>query len=288
MENNFETEIPFFYELLYERSGLRNSKKEIIDTINIIYPNINYIFNNNNLTITDKNNFKNNIIKKPNITVIEGLWNNSKIIKSISTDNLNKKINSKFDDDFFNFSDLEEEDYYYEEDNNKNTFSNILGDNNLFNCSNTTYYFKPQVATKELLSYYNCKLISPNDTIFFESNENMLLATIDTSFNYVEDYLLQEKYGGGIYLEYHNLPHFYFPNDELSEGYIIIGKKRSQNKYELSAFSIPYNYGIYIPPNVIHNDCYLTGEYNVCYGKSNNFSTAILKNNFELVSFHFL
>lgn len=281
---NIEYLIPDFKELLYKRIGLNNSKKEIIKPISIIYPNLNYKFNNNLNITNDKINYFVNKIK-PNITVIEGEWNNKKIIKSISYDNLNKRFSFDENEDIFGFLDLKEDEYV---DDNKNSFNNILGDYNLFNCSNSNYYFIPQEATSELLSYYNCKLINLNDNFSFEIEENLLHASMDISFNYVEDYLLQDNYGGGIFIEYHNLPHFYYPVDEYSQGYIILGKKKKENSYNFSAFKIPYNSGIYIPPDVIHSDCYLTGEYNICFGKSKKYSSAILKNCSELVKFNFL
>ena len=106
--------------------------------------------------------------------------------------------------------------------------------------------------------------------------------------NYIEDYIMDESRGGGIYFEYHNLPHIHIPLDSCSGGYIILAKKIRNNRYDVSAFTIPLGKALYINPNVIHNDCFLIGDYNVVYGMSKNYSTAILKNFNKLVEFNFI
>jgi hypothetical protein len=82
--------------------------------------------------------------------------------------------------------------------------------------------------------------------------------------------------GGGVYLEYHNNPHFHMPLEEYCSGYLVLCKKEN-DKYYIDAFKIPYGYAIYTPGNIIHNDCFLVGKYLVVYSVSKEYSTVILK-----------
>ena len=105
--------------------------------------------------------------------------------------------------------------------------------------------------------------------------------------NYANDFLLKEDYGGGCYLEYHDTPHFHKPITEDSSGYLILGKV-IHNKCHLNAFSIPYGYGIYTPPFVIHCDGFLIGKYMVVYTFTPNYSTVILKHNNKITNIEFI
>jgi len=60
----------------------------------------------------------------------------------------------------------------------------------------------------------------------------------------------------------------------------VIGKYNG-DKIMLSAFKIPLGYGVKIPNNVIHNDCFLIGKYLVIYSKTENYSTVLLKDNYD-------
>ena len=73
-------------------------------------------------------------------------------------------------------------------------------------------------------------------------------------------------------------PHFHMPLNKNADGYVILGRIINDICY-LSAFNIPYNYAIYIKPNVIHCDAYLTGDYLVVYTKTEEYSTVLIKNN---------
>lgn len=281
-----------FENIMIYREGDIGSKMETNHIVMILEPNKNYIFSEGKFISTD--NFpetKIYKINKPPITTITGEWNNNKIIKSTSLNNLDKLIHSEPNsNNMFEFDSYYMDDSSSEEENitNKNTFSNILGNNVKFNCDNNYYYFKPIIATNENVSYYNCKIIDEGETFNFDSPEIMALFNMNISFNYIKDYIMDESKGGGIYLEYHNLPHIHIPLNDNSSGYIILAKQKKSNIYDVSAFKIPYGKALYIPPNIIHNDCFLIGDYNVVYGKSTNYSTAILKEGEKLVNFNFL
>jgi len=64
---------------------------------------------------------------------------------------------------------------------------------------------------------------------------------------------------------------------------MIIGHQKD-GEYRLSAYKIPFGYGIYTPPHLLHADAFLVGRYIVVYSVTENFSTVILKSkNNELV-----
>ena len=131
--------------------------------------------------------------------------------------------------------------------------------------------------TKQLLAYYNCELVFENDIFKLNNNKNMYYFSMEIGINYLNGYLLRRNYGDGFYLETQDTPHFHTPLNEKSRGYIIIGKKL-ENKYQLTAFKIPYKCGIYISPNVPHCDGTLIGEYNVLYTVTDNYETNLLYN----------
>ena len=135
------------------------------------------IFNLEKNTETIKDNID---ITKPSITTIDGIWDNSKMIRSTSLDELSKLINPiSSNDDMFEFDELElsfsSEDDYENLSKNKNTESNILGDNVVFKCEDDQYYLRVEEATKEKLAYYDCKLLDQNEVFYFNSDENMAL-----------------------------------------------------------------------------------------------------------------
>ena len=92
--------------------------------------------------------------------------------------------------------------------------------------------------------------------------------------NYVPDYIY--PIGGGIYLEYHDFPHFHMPVNSECRGYLILGKYQDGDIL-LSAFKIPCGYAIYTPPQVIHNDIFLIGRYIVVYALTREYSTVTLR-----------
>ena len=161
--------------------------------------------------------------------------------------------------------------------------ANILGGFSKFEIDLDEINIPIQDATIENLMYYNVKLLKMNDIITFETNDHLPLCIVNIGKTYINDYILQENYGCGVYLEYHKNPHFHMPINENSGGGIILAKKIEQDKYHISCFRIPYGYATYIPPYTIHNDCFLIGEYYVIYSKSEPFSTCLLRNKNDII-----
>jgi hypothetical protein len=154
---------------------------------------------------------------------------------------------------------------------------NILGEMVKFEIDLDAFQIPIQEATENNLQYYGCRLYKINDVIKFETEDTLPLCIINVGKNYIKDYILQEQFGGGVYLEYHKNPHFHMPINDSASGGIVLAKKNGDT-YHISCFKIPFGFATYIPPFVIHNDCFLIGDYYVIYSKSEPFSTSLLRN----------
>lgn len=131
-------------------------------------------------------------------------------------------------------------------------------------------------ATAAALAYYDAHLVEIDDVIEFESDAVLPVTLMSIGSTYVDQYLKVEEKGGGAYLEYHDMPHFHMPIDASASGHLILGRAED-NEYILSAFKIPFGFGIYTPPNVLHADAYLVGKYLVVYAETDHFSTVIFR-----------
>jgi hypothetical protein len=166
--------------------------------------------------------------------------------------------------------------------NNTNN-ANLLGGFGILRINNDILDIPENIATYANLDYYGAKLIKVGDFVNFETEAELPVTIMNIGKSYVDDYLKIENLGGGSYIEYHDRPHFHLPLDSNAEGHMIIGCIKDR-KYTLSAYKIPFGYGIYTPPNLLHADAYLTGRHIVVYSVTKHFSTVLLKTkNDELV-----
>lgn len=237
-------------KIFVNREGLcDDSYMYTISLIKIFKPNIYLKFNNNKLCKASKN-------KKEKETIIK----------------IPKYIYFSGDISLFN--------------NNNN--NNILGLNNILNIDKSILYIPVNETTSEKLGYYNCYLLENNDIFRLNAKYNVGLFRMSIGNKYLENYLLESDYGNGFYIEYHDQPHYYnfIDNNNIkksnlnnnNKGYLVLGKKIN-GYYLLSAFEVPKNKGIYIPPYVYHCDGCLKGNYNVIYSITDNYKTFLIKNN---------
>ena len=154
------------------------------------------------------------------------------------------------------------------------TSSNILGNSGRLQLD---YDLEIPCSDISHIEFYSAILVQQGDIIQFDTDTELPICIVHIGKNYVERYIMMEA--GGVYLEYHNRPHFHMPLNSMSSGYLILGKKVG-DEIMLSAFRIPFEYGVYIPPNIIHNDLFLVGEYLVVYSKTEQYSTVLLQNRF--------
>lgn len=128
-------------------------------------------------------------------------------------------------------------------------------------------------------SYFGVTMYHIGDIICFDNICTCLpVCNVEIGRDYINEYIM--KRAGGVYLEYHNRPHFHMPRDRHAGGYIVLGKFVGEHIH-LAAVKIPYGCALYTPNNVIHNDCFLTGKYIVVYSKTENFSNVLLKNKMD-------
>eukprot|EP00386_Alphamonas_edax_P002750 GDKI01008377.1.p1 GENE.GDKI01008377.1~~GDKI01008377.1.p1 ORF type:complete len:336 (+),score=73.63 GDKI01008377.1:63-1070(+) len=159
---------------------------------------------------------------------------------------------------------------------------NILGKNEALFLDTTGIVVPEAPATKEALGYYGACLLQVGrggDRIEFECDARASLPVfmMDVGENYLEGYLLDRQKGGGVYIEYHDRPHFHMPTSPASRGHLLLGKKIDEETYAFSAIPVPYGHAVYMPPWVLHDDGFLIGEYLVVYSVAPIFSTAIIR-----------
>lgn len=164
------------------------------------------------------------------------------------------------------------------------TQNNILGSNDYFYLDTNIDMNKNKInipieeTSNEYLGYYNVYILEQNQVFNLNNNKELGFFEMSIGSEYVNGFLLEEGLGDGFYLESHDLPHYYFSSDLNSKGYLILGEN-IDNGFALTAFEIGSNKPIYISPFVYHSDAYLVGEYNVIYGKTNNYKTYLFRTN---------
>ena len=117
-------------------------------------------------------------------------------------------------------------------------------------------------ASKENVRHYGLSLIENQHVLELLSDEfDLILARYRYAKNYRQDFLTEVEGGGGYFVETHNFPHIHVPLSPDCGGYIIIGKRLSEDNFHFTAFSIPYGYALHTPAKTIHGDGTIAGEY---------------------------
>jgi hypothetical protein len=161
--------------------------------------------------------------------------------------------------------------------------SNILGSIGQLKIDRPTLIIPEEITTEKTVAFYGAKLLTIGDNILFDTEVPLPVTKMQIGNEYINSYIMSETGANGVYLEYHDRPHFHMPLNENATGYIILGKndnftklphkENNSQKYMLTAFKIPYDKAIYTPPYVFHNDCFLVGDYCVVYSITPNYST---------------
>lgn len=159
------------------------------------------------------------------------------------------------------------------------TDANILGGVGQLILEGTGTVTVPIVPANEAdLAFYRAQLISPASIVNFATHENLPLTEVSIGKDYVEHYLAETELGGGEYIEYHDQPHFWAPQNEQSGGHILLGRQAGADYY-FTGFHIPFGSGVYLSPYTLHSDAYLLGDYLVVYALSGHYSTVLLRDN---------
>jgi hypothetical protein len=235
-------------DIFVDRKGkTANSYMRTIKLINIVKPQKNYLLTKNNMVETEE--FPNiiNATELENLKkiTIDGIWDNCTHEK-------------------------------------RGEQSNVLGLNGSLYTKISSLSIPVSETTINNLKYYGAKMIKVGDVFNMETDRELPVTIMKIGNDYVNNYIYED--GDGVYLEYHDTPHFHMPLNESSGGYLILGKRietyqdNTTTYIELSAFKIPYGYAIITNPYVIHNDLFLVGDYMVIYTKTNDYSTVTMKN----------
>lgn len=159
------------------------------------------------------------------------------------------------------------------------TDANILGGVGLLILEGTETVTVPIVPANDAdLSFYRARLITPASIVNFETHEHLPLTEVSVGKDYVEHYIAETELGGGEYVEYHDQPHFWAPQNEQSGGHILLGRQAGADYY-FTGFHIPFGSGVYLSPYTLHSDAYLLGDYLVVYALSGHYSTVLLRDN---------
>lgn len=117
-------------------------------------------------------------------------------------------------------------------------------------------------ASKANVRHYGLTLIENQHAFELLSDEfDLILAKYRYGKNYRQDFLTEVEGGGGYFVETHNFPHIHVPLSPDCGGYIIVGKKLSEENFNFTAFSIPYGFALHTPANTIHGDGTIAGEH---------------------------
>lgn len=125
---------------------------------------------------------------------------------------------------------------------------------------------------ESVMNIFCGKLVKDGIPFYLKSDVSLPIMKVYITSKFAEKHLCSSS-GTGIYLERHSTHHLHRPCNSKSGGYLVLGKEVcSSNKnntieqtFELVALSIPYGYTFITPPWVWHNDCFLSGDYEVAY-----------------------
>lgn len=116
-------------------------------------------------------------------------------------------------------------------------------------------------ATPANVARYGMTLYSQGDVFTFGAQMDALLMVYRYDEDYRGDFVLQPNGGGGFFVETHAFPHIHAPMNRQCGGFITIGRRLRADRFEFTAFRIPYGHALYIPPHTIHGDSTLLGDY---------------------------
>lgn len=158
--------------------------------------------------------------------------------------------------------------------------ANIFGDIGTLTLDSADIVIPAAAAISEMLGFYDARLLIAGEPFAFDTPVDLPIIHMEVGASYTTGFLEVASKGGGPFLEHHDRPHLHIPLDEEAGGYLILGRRASSNDgadYLVSGFRIPFGSALYTPSDVLHADPYLTGNYLVVYGLTENFSNAVLR-----------
>ncbi|QMT59110.1 hypothetical protein [Legionella sp. PC997] len=135
---------------------------------------------------------------------------------------------------------------------------------------------------REFLAKYGAELIPLDQSFILDSVnepslENLYLVEYQWDPDYIQDYVMKRKGGGGLFVETHPFPHVFTPLSPKCSGALILGIEQTGGTFTFAAFEIPFGYTIKIGSNVIHGDSFFVGPYAIALTETELADSVILK-----------
>ncbi|CDZ77346.1 hypothetical protein BN59_01629 [Legionella massiliensis] len=115
------------------------------------------------------------------------------------------------------------------------------------------------------------------DKVDDPSLENLYLVEYQWDNDYIQDYVMNKKGGGGLFVETHPFPHIFTPLSPECSGALILGVDRGDGTFNFAAFEIPFGYTMKIDSNVIHGDSFFVGPYAIALTETELADSVLLK-----------
>ncbi|KTD14529.1 hypothetical protein Lgra_0560 [Legionella gratiana] len=115
------------------------------------------------------------------------------------------------------------------------------------------------------------------DAVEDESLKNLYLVEYQWDADYIQDYVMNQRGGGGLFVETHPFPHVFTPLSPECGGALILGVKRDDGSFDFAAFEIPFGYTMKIGSNVIHGDSFFVGPYAIALTETELADSVLLK-----------
>jgi hypothetical protein len=128
-----------------------------------------------------------------------------------------------------------------------------------------------------LVKYYGIKLIPYGDELPpIDVNKSIEMVTYEIHEDFVSSFVHCDSCYG-IFLEYHEFPHYITLSSPETRGPLVIGKLLDNNYIELIGIEVPFGYTLFIPKNVVHNDWYVVGKITTTVTVDEESNTAFLR-----------
>jgi hypothetical protein len=115
------------------------------------------------------------------------------------------------------------------------------------------------------------------DAVAEPSLENLYLVEYQWDADYIQDYVMKQKGGGGLFVETHPFPHVFTPLSPECGGALILGVKCPDGAFDFAAFEIPFGYTMKIGSDVIHGDSFFVGPYAIALTETELADSVLLK-----------
>lgn len=115
------------------------------------------------------------------------------------------------------------------------------------------------------------------DAVTDKSLENLYLVEYQWDADYIQDYVMNQRGGGGLFVETHPFPHVFTPLSPECSGALILGVEREDGAFDFAAFEIPFGYTMKIGSNVIHGDSFFVGPYAIALTETELADSVLLK-----------